>query len=131
MPLACSDSFCVLTCLTVCTLQEVSTSHLLRFFPVLTCPSICTLQFVSVPHLLGFFPCPNLFLPLYSLESECPSFTCFPSFCILTPHLSPLIPIHSRLCVPLIFLVSLNRLISPLCVSECEFLSCICLLSAS
>ena len=41
-------------------------------FCVLTCPSLCHLQDVSAPCLVTFFPCPDLFLPLPSPGSECP-----------------------------------------------------------
>ena len=143
VPLPCFDSFCVLTCL-----------------------SICALQFVSAPCLLGFFLCPNLSVHLCSSESECllltwilyvfwlvclcsseskcpllpwilsvfwlvlpsvlsrewVSLICFLSFWILMP--SPSHILHSPACMYLLstFLFSVNRHISPLCV--CQNVSC-------
>ena len=37
---------------------------------VLTCPSLCGLQDVSGPWSVGFFPYPDLSLPVRSPESE-------------------------------------------------------------
>src|SRR6267142_1302457 len=69
---SCSDSFCVLTCLSVCALQGVSAPLAwLDSFWVLTCPS-CALQLVSAPHLVRFFLCPDLSICLCSPGSECP-----------------------------------------------------------
>src|SRR6267142_971689 len=48
-------------------------------FHVLTCPSLCALQEVSVPCLLGCSPCPDLSLP----SLVCFQVLTFPSFCTL------------------------------------------------
>jgi len=72
-----------LVCPSVLSRMWVPHAHL-DSFCVLTCPSVCTLQFVSAPCSLRFLPCPDLSVHLCSSESECPSFVHF-----LCPHSFP------------------------------------------
>ena len=50
--------------------EWVPLAPLLSFY-VLTCPSLCCLQEVSGPYSVAFFSCPNLSLPLPSPVCEC------------------------------------------------------------
>ena len=93
-----SDSLRVLTCPSLCGLQEVSEPRSVGFFGcpdlslpvrspvgewasvgrilrsdslrVLICTSLCGLQLVSGPRSVGLFACPDLSLPVWSPGSE-------------------------------------------------------------
>jgi hypothetical protein len=75
VPLTRSDCFRVLTCPSVCALQEVSALRSLGLFRVLTYPPVCALQLVSASRSLRLFLYPNLSLRLRSPASESPSLT--------------------------------------------------------
>ena len=87
-------------------LQFVSAPQSISFF-IITCLSLCCLQVVSTPLLVAFFMCPEKSLPLSSAGSECPWISHF-----LSANSKVCPSAVSSWCVPLVRSITFHALTS-------------------